>query len=154
LPERSTHDYARNGVTSLFAAFNIADGTVISELHRRHRAAEFLKFPRKIDKAVPAGPDVHLACGNLATRKTPEVQQWLARSPRFHAHFTPTGSSWINQVSGSATSPARRSAAAPTSPSRHSKPTSATGPTPGTRASAPSPGRRPPRKSSTPWPNI
>jgi len=98
MPERRTHDYARNGVTSLFAAFNIADGTVIGELHRRHRAVEFLRFLRKIDKAVPAGLDVHLVCDNLATHKTPEVQQWLARRPRFHIHFTPTGSSWINQV--------------------------------------------------------
>jgi transposase len=98
MPERRTHDYARNGVTSLFAAFNISDGTVISELHRRHRAVEFLRFLRKIDKAVPAGLDVHLVCDNLATHKTPEVQQWLARRPRFHVHFTPTGSSWINQV--------------------------------------------------------
>jgi len=98
MPERRTHDYARNGVTSLFAAFNIADGTVIGELHRRHRAVEFLRFLRKIDKAVPAGLDVHLVCDNLATHKTPEVQQWLARRPRFHVHFTPTGSSWINQA--------------------------------------------------------
>jgi transposase len=98
MPERRTHDYARNGVTSLFAAFNIADGTVIGELHRRHRAVEFLRFLKKIDKAVPAGLDVHLVCDNLATHKTPEVQQWLARRPRFHVHFTPTGSSWINQV--------------------------------------------------------
>jgi transposase len=98
MPERRTHDYARNGVTSLFAAFNIADGTVISELHRRHRAVEFLRFLKKIDKAVPAGLDVHLVCDNLATHKTPEVQLWLARRPRFHVHFTPTGSSWINQV--------------------------------------------------------
>jgi len=59
---------------------------------------EFLRFLRKIDKAVPAGLDVHLICDNLATCKTPEVQQWLARRPRFHVHFTPTGSSWINQV--------------------------------------------------------
>ncbi len=98
MPERRTHDYARNGVTSLFAAFNIADGTVIGELHRRHRAVEFLRFLRKIDKAVPAGLDVHLVCDNLATHKTPEVREWLARRPRFHLHFTPTGSSWINQV--------------------------------------------------------
>jgi transposase len=98
MPGRRTHDYARNGVTSLFAAFNIGDGTVIGELHRRHRAVEFLRFLRKIDKAVPAGLDVHLVCDNLATHKTPEVQQWLARHPRFHVHFTPTGSSWINQV--------------------------------------------------------
>jgi len=98
MPERRTHDYARHGVTSLFAAFDIADGTVISELHRRHRHQEFLKFLKKIDKNVPAGLDVHLVCDNYGTHKTPEVQDWLARHPRFHVHFTPTGSSWINQV--------------------------------------------------------
>ena len=98
MPERRTCDYARHGVTSLFAAFNIADGTVISELHRRHRHQEFLKFLKKIDKNVPAGLDVHLICDNYGTHKTPEIQEWLARHPRFHVHFTPTGSSWINQV--------------------------------------------------------
>jgi transposase len=98
MPERRTHDYARHGVTSLFAAFNIADGTVIGELHRRHRHQEYLKFLKKIDKNVPAGLDVHLVCDNYATHKTPEVREWLARRPRFHVHFTPTGSSWINQV--------------------------------------------------------
>ena len=98
MPERRTHDYLRHGVTSLFAAFNIADGTVISELHRRHRAAEFKKFLARIDKAVPAGLDVHLVCDNYATHSTPEVKAWLKRHPRFHVHFTPTGSSWMNQV--------------------------------------------------------
>jgi len=98
MPERRTHDYARHGVTSLFAAFDIADGTVISELHRRHRHQEFLKFLKKIDKNVPAGLDVHLVCDNYGTHKTPEIRDWLARHPRFHVHFTPTGSSWINQV--------------------------------------------------------
>jgi transposase len=98
MPERRSHDYVRHGTTSLFAAFNIADGTVISELHRRHRATEFKKFLARIDKAVPADLDVHLVCDNLATHKTPAIQEWLARHPRFHLHFTPTGSSWINQV--------------------------------------------------------
>jgi transposase len=98
MPERRTHDYARHGVTSLFAAFDIADGTVISELHRRHRHQEFLKFLKKIDKNVPAGLDVHLVCDNYGTHKTPAIQDWLARHPRFRVHFTPTGSSWINQV--------------------------------------------------------
>src|SRR5579859_890772 len=98
MPERRTHDYLRHGTTSLFAAFNIADGTVISELHRRHRAAEYRKFLVTIDKAVPAELDVHLVCDNLATHKTPAILEWLARHPRFHVHFTPTGSSWINQV--------------------------------------------------------
>ncbi len=98
MPERRTHDYARHGTTSLFAAFNIADGTVISELHRRHRAIEFRKFLTTIDKAVPDGLDVHLICDNYGTHKTPAIKAWLAHHPRFHLHFTPTGSSWINQV--------------------------------------------------------
>jgi transposase len=98
MPERRSHDYVRHGVASLFAAFNIADGTVISELHRQHRAVEFKKFLIAIDKAVPDELDVHLVCDNLATHKTPAIQDWLARHPRFTLHFTPTGSSWINQV--------------------------------------------------------
>jgi transposase len=98
MPERRTHDYARNGVTSLFAAFNIADGTVITEIRRRHRAVEYKQFLTAIDKAVPAELDVHIVCDNLSTHKTPAIKAWLARHPRFHIHFTPTGSSWINQV--------------------------------------------------------
>src|SRR2546427_10509939 len=98
MPEKRTHDYLRHGITSLFAAFNIADGTVISELHRRHRAIEFRKFLARIDKAVPADLDVHLVCDNYATHNTTEIKTWLARRPRFHVHFTPTGSSWMNQV--------------------------------------------------------
>jgi transposase len=98
MPERRTHDYLRHGITSLFAAFNIADGTVISQLHRRHRAIEFKKFLAAIDKAVPGELDVHLVCDNYATHNTPEIRTWLARRPRFHVHFTPTGSSWMNQV--------------------------------------------------------
>jgi transposase len=98
MPERRTHDYYRHGITSLFAAFNIADGTVISQLHRRHRAIEFRKFLATIDKAVPTELDVHLVCDNYATHNTPEIRTWLARRPRFHVHFTPTGSSWMNQV--------------------------------------------------------
>jgi transposase len=98
LPERRSHDYTRHGTTDLFAAFNIADGTVISALYRHHRAAEFKKFLARIDKNVPAGLEVHMVCDNLATHKTPLIQEWLARHPRFRLHFTPTGSSWINQV--------------------------------------------------------
>src|SRR3954470_18952743 len=98
MPERRTHDYYRHGITSLFAAFNIADGTVISQLHRRHRAAEFKKFLAAIDKAVPTALGGHLVCDHYGTHKAPEIQAWLARHPRFHVHFTPTGSSWINQV--------------------------------------------------------
>ena len=98
MPERRTHDYVRHGITSLFAAFNIADGTVISEIHRRHRAVEFKKFLTTIDKTVPAELDVYLICDNYGTHKTPAIKTWLAAHPRFHLHFTPTGSSWINQV--------------------------------------------------------
>lgn len=98
MPERRTHDYMRHGTTSLFAAFNVADGTVISQLHRQHRAVEFRKFLTAIDKAVPADLDVHLICDNYGTHKTPIIKAWVARHPRFHMHFTPTGSSWINQV--------------------------------------------------------
>lgn len=98
MPERRTHDYARNGVTSLFAAFNIDDGTVISEIRRRHRAVEYQKFLTAIDKTVPDELEIHIVCDNLSTHKTPAIKAWLARHPRFHLHFTPTGSSWINQV--------------------------------------------------------
>jgi transposase len=98
MPERRTHDYLRHGITSLFAASSIADGTVISQLHRRHRAVEFRKFLAAIDKAVPADLDVHLVCDNYATHNTAEIRAWLARHPRFHVHFTPAGSSWMNQV--------------------------------------------------------
>jgi transposase len=98
MPERRTHDYARHGTTTLFAAFNIEDGTVIGELHRQHRATEFKKFLITIDKTVPPELDVHLICDNYGTHKTPAIKAWLAGHPRFHMHFTPTGSSWINQV--------------------------------------------------------
>jgi hypothetical protein len=83
---------------SLFAAFNVADGTVISALHRRHGAAEFKKFLARIDAAVPADLDVHLICDNYGTHKTPTITAWLDKHPRFHMHFTPTSSSWMNQV--------------------------------------------------------
>jgi transposase/transcriptional regulator with XRE-family HTH domain len=98
MPERRTHDYVRHGVTSLFAAFNIADGTVISAIHRRHRAVEFKKFLAKIDAEVPDHLDIHVVCDNYGTHKTPAIQTWLGKHPRFQLHFTPTGSSWINQV--------------------------------------------------------
>jgi transposase len=81
MPERRTHDYVRHGVTSLFAAFNIADGTVISAVHRRHRAVEFKKFLARIDAEVPDGLDVHLVCDNYGTHKTPAINAWLAKHP-------------------------------------------------------------------------
>jgi transposase len=97
-PARRTHDYVRNGTTSLFAALNVASGKVISALHRRHRHQEFLKFLRTIDRNVPAELDVHLICDNYQTHKTPEIKRWLLRHPRFHMHLTPTYSSWLNLV--------------------------------------------------------
>jgi transposase len=96
--ERRTHDYLRHGTTSLFAAFDIADGSVISSLHRRHRTIEFKKFLQKIDSEVPEHLDVHLVCDNYGTHKSPAIRHWLEQHPRFHVHYTPTYSSWINQV--------------------------------------------------------
>jgi transposase len=98
LAERRTHDYRRHGITSLFAAFNVATGEIIGETHRRHRSAEFKRFLERIDKEVPAELDVHLVLDNYGTHKTPPVRSWLVRHPRFHVHYTPTYSSWINQV--------------------------------------------------------
>jgi transposase len=98
MPERRTHDYVRHGTTSLFAAFNTADGTVISALHRRHRTIEFTKFLAKIDGEVPADLDVHVILDNLSTHKTPAVHEWLLRHRRFHFHFTPTYGSWMNLI--------------------------------------------------------
>ena len=93
-----THDYVRNGTTSLFAALDVGSGSVIAQHYRRHRHQEFLRFLKLIDDAVPDGLDLHLICDNYATHKTPEVKKWLLRHPRFHLHFTPTSSSWINLV--------------------------------------------------------
>jgi transposase len=98
VPERRTHDYMRHGTTTLFAALDVATGKVIGRLHRRHRSQEFLRFLRTIDASVPADLDVHLIMDNYGTHKTPSVQRWLARHPRFHVHFTPTSASWLNQV--------------------------------------------------------
>jgi transposase/transcriptional regulator with XRE-family HTH domain len=98
MPERRTHDYARNGITSLFAALDMASGKVIGSIHRRHRSVEFRKFLVKLDKQVPAALDVHLICDNYATHKTDAIQRWLAAHPRFHLHFVPTSSSWLNLV--------------------------------------------------------
>ena len=98
MPEKRTHDYVRHGTSSLFAAFNIAEGKVIASMHRRHRSVEWLKFLKKIDAQVPSEFDVHVVCDNYATHKTPAIQAWLAAHPRFHLHFTPTSASWLNQV--------------------------------------------------------
>jgi transposase len=98
VPQRVTHDYVRAGTTTLFAALEVATGKVIGSLHRRHRAEEFKKFLIKLDKEVPDGLAVHLVLDNYATHKTPAIKTWLLAHPRFHLHFTPTGSSWLNLV--------------------------------------------------------
>jgi hypothetical protein len=90
-----THDYVRQGTTSLFAALDVASGSVIAEHHRHHRHREFLHFLKTIDTAVPAELDLHLICDNYGTHKTPEVKKWLLRPPRFQLHFTPTSGSWL-----------------------------------------------------------
>lgn len=96
--ERRTHDYSRHGTTSLFAALDAHTGKVLGRCHRRHRSVEFRKFLDAIDAAVPADLDVHLIVDNYATHKTALIRAWLAKRPRFHAHFTPTGASWLNLV--------------------------------------------------------
>jgi len=96
--ERRSHDYTRHGTTTLFAALNAKSGAIIGEFHQRHRAREFRRFLDTIDAAVPATLDVHLIVDNASTHKTPLIHRWLARHPRVHVHFTPTGSSWINLV--------------------------------------------------------
>jgi transposase len=93
-----THDYKRHGVTTLFAALDVATGKVIGQCMKRHRHQEWLKFLQTIDRATPKGLDLHLITDNYATHKHPTVKAWLARHPRFHMHFTPTSASWLNQV--------------------------------------------------------
>jgi transposase len=93
-----THDYKRNGTATLFAALNVADGTVISMCDDRHRHQEWLQFLRVIDQVTPAGKALHLIADNYATHKHAKVQRWLKRHPRFHVRFTPTSSSWLNMV--------------------------------------------------------
>ncbi len=95
--ERHTHDYKRNGTTTLFAALNVATGEVIGECHTRHRHQEFLKFLKQVDKEIP-GKDLHLILDNYGTHKHPKVKNWLAKHKRFYLHFTPTGASWMNMV--------------------------------------------------------
>jgi putative transposase len=96
--EGVTHDYVRNGTTTLFAALDIATGTVFTECKPRHRHQEFLSFLRKLDESIPPDLDVHLIVDNYATHKHPKVRTWLAQRPRYQIHYTPTYSSWLNQV--------------------------------------------------------
>ena len=96
--ERGTHDYKRNGTTSLFAALELKTSRVIGQLHRRHRSQEFRHFLDRIEAQVPSGLDVHLILDNYGTHKTTMIRNWLAKRPLFHVHFTPTYGSWINLV--------------------------------------------------------
>jgi len=96
--ERGTHDYKRNGTTSLFAALELKTSRVISQLHRRHRSVEFRRFLDTIEAQVPADLDVHLILDNYGTHKTAIIRKWLAKRPRFQVHFTPTYGSWLNLV--------------------------------------------------------
>ena len=96
--ERRTHDYTRHGTTSLFAALDIASGAVIGRCYPKHRSSEFRKFLDQVESCVPGELDVHLVMDNYATHKTKPIRDWLAKRPRWHVHFTPTGASWINQV--------------------------------------------------------
>ncbi len=96
--ETMTHDYKRHGTTTLFAALDVLTGRVIGECLPRHRHTEFLRFLKTIHREVPKGLDVHLICDNYATHKHAAVRDWLDKHPRFHLHFTPTSSSWLNLV--------------------------------------------------------
>lgn len=93
-----THDYKRNGTTTLFAALDVLTGSVIGQCQPRHRHSEFLKFLRTIDREVPKGLQIHLILDNYSTHKHQNVKKWLAKHPRFHLHFTPTSSSWLNLI--------------------------------------------------------
>jgi len=93
-----THDYKRHGTTTLFAALNTLDGSVIGRCEQRHRHNEWLDFLRQIDRETPKDKTLHLICDNYATHKHPNVKQWLEKHPRFHMHFTPTSASWLNMV--------------------------------------------------------
>lgn len=93
-----THDYKRHGTTTLFAALNMLDGTVIGECLPRHRSQEFIRFLKTIDQSTPSGLDLHLIVDNYSTHKSPSVQRWLKQHPRVHFHFTPTSASWLNMV--------------------------------------------------------
>jgi transposase len=96
--ETMTHDYKRNGTTTLFAALNTANGEVYGLCQEKHRHQEWLKFLRMIDKAVAADKEIHLICDNYATHKHPNVERWLEQHKRFHVHFTPTSASWLNMI--------------------------------------------------------
>ena len=100
IPEGQIHDYIRQGTTSLFAALNVLTGEVTGSCHNKHRHQEFLKFMNKLDKEIPEeeGVTVHIVMDNYGTHKVDKVSRWFAKRPRFEIHFTPTGSSWLDQI--------------------------------------------------------
>ena len=154
MPERRSFDYERHGTTDLFAALDIATGKVISKLSARHAAADFRDFLDQIDHAAEPGLGVHVICDNLSTHKAPAVRSWLLAHPRFVLHFTPTYTSWINQVDYAelAVMPSGSAAASTAACSAHSKtspPRSRNGSSSGTTPPGPSNGPRPPTRSST-----
>ena len=97
-PQRATHDYERNGTCDLFAALNMATGSVITDIRKSHTSADFIAFLNKVNRNVPKDLEVHVILDNLSTHKTPAVHAWLLRHRRFHFHFTPTYGSWMNMV--------------------------------------------------------
>jgi len=96
--ERRTHDYKRHGTTSLFAALDVKAGTIIGKCMARHRASEFRRFLDEVEKNMPDGLEIHVVMDNASSHKTKLIRDWFAKRPRWHVHFTPTSSSWINQV--------------------------------------------------------
>ena len=96
--ERRTHDYERHGTTTLFAALDVKAGTIVGKCMPRHRAQEFRKFLDEIERNVPDDLDMHVVMDNASSHKTKLIRGWFAKRPRWHVHFTPTSSSWINQV--------------------------------------------------------
>jgi transposase len=154
-PQRATHDYQRHGTVDLFAALDLAQGTVISDIRPSHNQNDFIAFLNKINREVPAQLDVHIILDNLGTHKTPKVQRWLLRHRRFHLHFTPTYGSWMNLVerwfSALTTKKLKRSA------HRSTKELAAdirAGLTPGTKTPSHSCGIRRQNKFSSAWPAI
>ena len=155
MPERRTHDYLRNGVTSLFAALDLATGRVIGSLHRRHRSVEFRRFLAKLDKQVPHELAVHLVCDNYATHKTDTIQRWLTAHPRSTCTSSrPARPGSTRSSAGSPNSPPSCCNGVSIPVSKPWRPTSAPGSRPGTRTPSRLCGPRPPRRSSAPSPDI
>jgi transposase len=150
LPERQTHDYKRHGTTTLFAAFNILNGKVLGTCQPRHRAREFVGFLNRLEKEPPTDREIHLIMDNYCTHKSAEVQRWLkpGKRSRFKFHFTPTSSSWLNQVERFiALITSRMIAAEPSVAPRNSKPPPTSGLPTGTGIRRHLSGRRQPRSS-------